>query len=106
MPAIFDEGAPRGRPKNAERNISNSGTTTIDRAASSAIRPSPYGSCPPDLDSRLGRSGGVGEMESAMSAIMTVRGKSNHCEMATATIGMITNTAISERTRSPGCRTR
>ena len=70
------------------------------------MSPSAYEVCPPAFAFFIGRSGGTGDTAMATNAISTVRRKSNTRASTTATMGMITKTAITERRSRPGRRPR
>jgi hypothetical protein len=56
------------------------------------------------LISLLGRSGGIGERAIAISAISEVFPTSSSCVSATATMGITTSIASSDRSSRPGRR--
>ena len=69
-------------------------------------RPIAYDSVPPDFTILAGVGGGIGETDSATSAIFTAGLKSNMEMSVTANSGISTFMASSARTNSPGLRNR
>ena len=67
-------------------------------------KPSTYDAAPPDFTPLAGIGGGIGETDSATSAIFTAGLKSNMEMSASANRGISTFMASSARTSSPGLR--
>jgi hypothetical protein len=82
------------------------GTNAIENEAAVTISPNPYGSCPPDLLTFLGKRGGTGEIERAMRAMTTARLKETNLAIRMANTGMTTNIAVNECTSTRGLRSR
>ena len=100
--AIADGAVRTSAPKIRPIAAAAAGTNTIDTSAAVASNPTTYDERPPALSCVPGRIGGTGETASAISATLSGRSRSNASAIPTATAGMTTFIASSERKSSPG----